>query len=639
MATTVESLRKSIGKKKPSRAFAWLADLLCRNGDLDGALQCAQEGILQFPDSEEGLLVLSKIWMQKEDFDQVIEACESVLLKNPYCLSALRRLGDAYDKKGDEESRNHYYQLLHDLDPLDAFWSEEYAPKITEALMDAPVAAAAAEPSLDAILKDAPPLNLPEDAPLKEEPLNLPAEPQESEAPKADSIFEKSLENEPAKDIHPESVAENSKSEEDDPFSSLSSLLPANDEHDEEVSFGDLEHSLDDALAGFAPTNTDKDQFPTDEIDGSDISSALSGIFGPAETEESADEESSDGLLKEALPAEEPVKEDKPQSLSDAFDDIFGEDELPEEFVPSALSESPSAISEGPSESSASSTPSESAPAPSLESSVESSFDSLFGNESDALPSEDLTLPADSSPAPSAPSTPSDSAPAPSLESSVESSFDSLFGNESDALPSEDLTLPADSSPAPSAPSTPSDSAPAPSLESSVESSFDSLFGNESDALPSEDLTLPADSSPAPSAPSTPSDSAPAPSLESSVESSFDSLFGNESDALPSEDLTLPADSSPAPSAPSTPSDSAPAPSLESSVESSFDSLFGNESDALEEDPTTSTRTLAEIYFEQGVYDESIKIYKDLIRKSPDDASLQTRLEEIEKIRHEKLNG
>ena len=538
MVTTVESLRKSIGKKKPSRAFAWLADLLCRNGDLDGALQCAQEGILQFPDSEEGLLVLSKIWMQKEDFDQVIEACESVLLKNPYCLSALRRLGDAYDKKGDEESRNHYYQLLHDLDPLDAFWSEEYAPKITEALMDAPVAAAAAEPSLDAILKDAPPLNLPEDAPLKEEPLNLPAEPQESEAPKADSIFEKSLENEPAKDIHPESVAENSKSEEDDPFSSLSSLLPANDEHDEEVSFGDLEHSLDDALAGFAPTNTDKDQFPTDEIDGSDISSALSGIFGPAETEESADEESSDGLLKEALPAEEPVKEDKPQSLSDAFDDIFGEDELPEEFVPSALSESPSAISEGPSESSASSTPSESAPAPSLESSVESSFDSLFGNESDALPSEDLTLPADSSPAPS-----------------------------------------------------------------------------------------------------TPSDSAPAPSLESSVESSFDSLFGNESDALPSEDLTLPADSSPAPSAPSTPSDSAPAPSLESSVESSFDSLLGNESDALEEDPTTSTRTLAEIYFEQGVYDESIKIYKDLIRKSPDDASLQTRLEEIEKIRHEKLNG
>lgn len=351
MATTVESLRKSIGKKKPSRAFAWLADLLCQNGDLDGALQCAQEGILHFPDSEEGLLVLSKIWMLKEDFDQVIEACESVLLKNPYCLSALRRLGDAYDKKGDEEHRNHYYQLLHDLDPLDAFWSEEYAPKITESLMDTPVAAAAAEPSLDAILKDAPPLNLPEDVPLKEESLNLPVEPQESDAPKAGGIFEKSLENEPATEIRqePEVAAENSKPAEEDPFSSLSSLLPANDEHDDEVSFGDLEHSLDDALAGFAPTNTDKDQFPTDEIDGSDISSALSGIFGTAETEESSLAEATNDPLKESHPVEEPVKDDKPQSLSDAFDDIFGEDELPEEFVPSAQSESPSAESGDPS--------------------------------------------------------------------------------------------------------------------------------------------------------------------------------------------------------------------------------------------------------------------------------------------------
>ena len=72
-------------------------------------------------------------------------------------------------------------------------------------------------------------------------------------------------------------------------------------------------------------------------------------------------------------------------------------------------------------------------------------------------------------------------------------------------------------------------------------------------------------------------------------------------------------------------------------MESSFDSLFGDASDdALVEDPTTSTRTLAEIYFEQGVYDEAIKIYKDLLRKSPGDDALKTRLSEIEKIRDDK---
>ncbi|MGM9983641.1 MAG: tetratricopeptide repeat protein, partial [Fibrobacter intestinalis] len=74
-------------------------------------------------------------------------------------------------------------------------------------------------------------------------------------------------------------------------------------------------------------------------------------------------------------------------------------------------------------------------------------------------------------------------------------------------------------------------------------------------------------------------------------------------------------------------------------VSQSFDSLFGKDSDDLPlEDATTSTRTLAEIYFGQGVYEEAIRIYKDLIRKSPGDASLQKRLAEIEKARNDKSN-
>ena len=45
MATTVDSLRKAIGKKKQTQAFAWLADLMRASGDLDGALQCVQDGL------------------------------------------------------------------------------------------------------------------------------------------------------------------------------------------------------------------------------------------------------------------------------------------------------------------------------------------------------------------------------------------------------------------------------------------------------------------------------------------------------------------------------------------------------------------------------------------------------------------
>jgi tetratricopeptide (TPR) repeat protein len=123
-------------------------------------------------------------------------------------------------------------------------------------------------------------------------------------------------------------------------------------------------------------------------------------------------------------------------------------------------------------------------------------------------------------------------------------------------------------------------------------------------------------------------------SLENSVESSFDNLFGkNSDDELSLDDLKL--EEAPAPE--NTPAEVKKETTLDNSVDSSFDHIFGKDSDdALLEDPTTSTRTLAEIYFGQGVYDEAIKIYKDLLRKNPEDAALKDRLAEIEKIRNDK---
>ena len=499
MATTVESLRKAVGKKKNSRAFAWLADLMRQNGDLDAALSCVQAGLSATP-CEEGNLVLSKILAEKQDWDGVIEACEFVLCRNPYCLSAIRRLGDAYAEKGDEEKRNRYYRLLHDLDPLDAFWKEEYAPKIEMA-------------------EEIPEL---EDSPEMAPPVV--AEPQ-AEALEQDA---------PVASVEEQTDEEKSEEKDEDPFSSLATLLPADEDGDSEVSFRDLENSLDNAIADFSPANGEKDEFPTDEIDGNDISAALSGIFGSAETDgplpeqgEKADESSSEEKI-----------EDKPQSLSDAFDSLFGEDELPDEFVLSTPSNHvPASDSTQSSKTSEDSAPSEASP---------SESSSLFTKSIETSPS------------------------AVGLEKSVESSFDSLFDEETDDLPLESLG---------------ETSKPAADSASRVEPSIEVSPVPEKEDSTSEPLA-----------------SEPSPLFEKSAEE-------------PSK----------------------PESTLEKSVESSFDSLFGEESDdALAEDSTTSTRTLAEIYFEQGVYDEAIKIYKDLLRKNPEDVALKDRLLEIEKTRDDR---
>lgn len=52
-----------------------------------------------------------------------------------------------------------------------------------------------------------------------------------------------------------------------------------------------------------------------------------------------------------------------------------------------------------------------------------------------------------------------------------------------------------------------------------------------------------------------------------------------------------------------------------------------------------NTRTLADIYFEQGLFDESLAIYRELAKREPDDKDIADRLALIEKKRAEKLSG
>ena len=126
MAATLESVKKAIGKKSSSLAFAWLADLERKAGKPDVALDTVNTGLSYLHDYLPGLLVRSAIYFDLERFDEVIEACEFIVKKDPFCIAAWRRLGAAYHKINQIGKRNFCYRMVHDMDPLDSFWKEEY---------------------------------------------------------------------------------------------------------------------------------------------------------------------------------------------------------------------------------------------------------------------------------------------------------------------------------------------------------------------------------------------------------------------------------------------------------------------------------------------------------------------------------
>ena len=127
MAVTLESLKKSMGKKSAkSEIFAWLADLERAAGDLDGALQRVNGGLTLYPHDVAAMIVRAKILFQKEQYEDCVKQCDDILLKDPFSLAGQKIMGDAYDKLEKIPERNRCYRRYHDMDPLNTFWKEEY---------------------------------------------------------------------------------------------------------------------------------------------------------------------------------------------------------------------------------------------------------------------------------------------------------------------------------------------------------------------------------------------------------------------------------------------------------------------------------------------------------------------------------
>ena len=375
MAVTLDTLKKTIGKKKTkSLAFSWLADYEFMAGDVDNALARVDAGLQLYPGDIPGMLVRAKILFQKGEFDECVKECERILLKEPFCLSAQKRMGDAYEQLGDENERNKCYRRVHDMDPLDTFWKEEYEVIVDQAAAAGAAAAAAmgdsefAMPDMDLGAEAT------TEAPAESETAEVPAEeaPAAEETESSGSLFDKSLDMDidtPAEEAAPEFSLDEQPAEparpaspfsmaEDDPFASLKSLGVEDDSVDESA-MDSLASSLDSALDSSAmDISLDEDAAPSEEISGNDVDSAFSNFFGdegddlemePSQPSSPAspfaqmdlptsleDEPAATSEIKEENIFGSAEVEDKPQSIDDAFGDIFGEDELPEELPASA---------------------------------------------------------------------------------------------------------------------------------------------------------------------------------------------------------------------------------------------------------------------------------------------------------------
>ena len=625
MAVTLESLKKIIGKKKKSRLFVWLADLERGAGNLDAAMQILDSGLREYPDMLQTHLIRSVILLEQGNLDAALEACDIILQMQPTCLSALRRKGEIYEKQGDEVSRNKYYRLVHDIDPLDMFWKEEYAVLPVE------------EPAVEETEES---LFLPEDD-SSEGFLLMPEEEQAAD---------------------------------EDPFQ-IFNALGQEDAVEEDSLSEALENSLNDALEQVDLQDSAAQDIPLsiddEAMSGSDVSSAISDFFGSADDdffEEESLEESKPASpfsrleIPESLEDPEPAEEvqqnfessfeksaevvpEESVELDSAFDSLLGEDELPEE-TPSAFEKSAESASE--------------------EVGLDTAFDSLLGE--DELPEE-------------SPSAFEKSAESVSEEVGLDTAFDSLLGE--DELPEEAPSAfekSAESVSEEAIVDVPEDSLamdleeePTESLsdllgntevkdETGVANAFDSLFGKE-ELADDDELTLPEAKSVEPEIQTSAVEKREVPSeLSAEVSSSLDALFGDDDD-----DLELPSLSTETQVLQDDASEKGAFDTLFNAVEDAEDDLSlgqdkvdflmsGDSEDevasallkdaqaSLEDngeniDEHLNTATLAEIYFEQGLLQKSLDIYQDLHEKNPEDEQIANRLSEVQKACDEKFGN
>ena len=520
MAVTLDSLKKAIKKNKGrSQAMAWLADMERASGDYEAALKTIDAALAASPSDVPAMLVRAKILAGQQDFAGSITEYKKVIAKDPFCLAAHKRLGESYDKLGKEAERNACFRHVHDMDPLDTFWKDEYDIQTED---DQSVATMAPPPIDD------------------------------------ENSFTMDLGNEPE-------TTETSE-EEDNVFADLASSLSNADDEDSS-SMDALRDSLDFASDELAKSGvvSETSNFDDNALDSNEVTSAISGILGGDEDfdllggaskkEDSAasslfssfsDDEEKKNLNETAKPEEsfESLVEDKPSEVAEEApsENLFNLDSLDEPQVAEEPAEKPAESAASPMHMDFSDEETET-------SSAEADLFNL-----DETPKAEEPLMVDEPPkfeespvveeAPKVAETPKAEEP----ETNVNDAFSSIFGE--DDLPEESLEKPAaDDSDlkfeepaaelaAPTAPAVEEPvaekAAPISLDELAEEDSFGSLFEKSADADFSMD-EKPAETS---TDAATLSDVKPAEVVGPAEEASFGGLFEKSADADFSMDET-----------------------------------------------------------------------------------------------------
>ena len=489
--------------------------------------------------------------------------------------------------------------------------------EVAEPVVETPAEETALDDSADLSLEEPAAENAEADAPVAEEIEEKPLD--ESKEESFGSLFEKSADAEFS--LNDEAPADAEESVETKPAEETEEKSL---EESKEESFGslfeksaDADFSLNDEPAAdvvekapeFTPTESAENVapveglVPTSHMDFSEEEDLLKegdDFVLNLDDETSAAEKAAETPVSETIeePAaetlEEPKEEDSAaEEVDGAFDALFGDDEAPAEESSAEESVAEEPVAEQPKEEN-------------LAEEMGGAFASMFGDEK----------PVEESPAEESLSQEATSAVLEEkavnedVEKSVDESFDSIFGSDADDLPEEK-----------------SDAAEVPAEVAAEEPT--SAFSAPADTLEkpvSEQLEEPA-AEPAEQVAEEVAPSAELDSIDSEVSNAFKGLF-DEDDSLPESDEP---NNNGVDYLMSGDSDDEVAASL---VENADAPLSRGAADL---DDSLNTRTLADIYMEQGVYDKALDIYTDLAKKNPDNEEIKSRLEEVKKLCRDKF--
>jgi len=116
----IKKYKKALQENPGSRMFAALADAYRKAGDIEAAIETAEQGVKKHPKYLSGLVVLGQAYQEKQEFEKAVDLFRQVTRMNPENVPAQRALAQIYDRQGKHEEATRAYRVVTILDPTDS---------------------------------------------------------------------------------------------------------------------------------------------------------------------------------------------------------------------------------------------------------------------------------------------------------------------------------------------------------------------------------------------------------------------------------------------------------------------------------------------------------------------------------------